>query len=430
MNRFTCFLILALVIAVPGVPAQEEAPAPAVQSESARAREANDAGVKAYEKKRYAEAIRSFESALAIGTKAKAAEKVLATYRENLFVAHLGLVKAEVDTRSWEKGLTRLSALDKIKAKDARIALWRGILWYRRGFAAAAADHLLTALRRDPKLATAQFFLGRIHYDREELESAIEAWEIAQELDPELKSSLKSWITKARRELAVEASMQTQRSTHFVCKFADQQGRQVANEILDILEDIYLQVGQRYQVYPDRTLTVILYADREFRAATGTHAWVAGLFDGKVRLPVKNFARRRAVIRDTLAHEYTHFAVRTLTSACPAWLNEGLAQLAESGDPRRDDRDLAIRAQRNKLIDFQKLDRSFVKLENQSLVPLAYSQSRSFCAWLLRTSSIRDAEALLRRLKKPADFPEAFRSSYRRSLAEAVTEWKLSLPTR
>lgn len=396
-----------------------------------RARAANDLGVKEYGKKSYAKALRSFEAAVKEGRAGKANEKVLETYVENLFVAHLALVKNHLDAREWTRAENRLRVMVALRSKpDARVALWTGILWYRRGFPAAAADHLLTALRRDAKNATAHFFLGRIHYDREELERAIEAWERAATLDPDLSESIKGWVAKAKRELAVESRMQTQRSTHFVCKFADEQGRGVANTVLDWLEDIYVQVGQRYQVYPDRNLTVILYADREFRAATATHAWVGGLFDGKVRLPIKNFSRRKNTIRDTLAHEYTHFAIRRITPACPAWLNEGLAQLAESGNARRDDRDLARRAAQGTLIDFKKLDRSFVELKNQSQVPLAYAQSRSFCDWLVRTYTTRDVESLLRRLEKKKGYDAAFRAVYRQPLKDAVAAWKRSLSPR
>ena len=60
---------------------------------------------------------------------------------------------------------------------------------------------------------------------------------------------------------------------------------------------------------------------------TGAEEWVGGLYDGAIRVPVRNFTASEGEIRKKLFHEYTHVAVRSVTNRCPTWLNEGLGSL-------------------------------------------------------------------------------------------------------
>ncbi|MEZ6197656.1 MAG: hypothetical protein R3F20_18330 [Planctomycetota bacterium] len=431
-------VLLAVLGAMPlaaQVPTPAPAPVPGVAppDELPLSQRRNDEGVAAFKAGRHADAITAFEAAITAGEKEEASARTLATFRKNLLTAHLAIVRRDLDARDWDAVERRLDLAARLVEKtDSSVATWRGVMWYERGFPAAAVDHLLEALRRDEKDATAQFFMGRVRYDREELESAIEAWTRAAELDADRREAIESWIEKARRELAVEASMQTLRSTHFVCKYADEHGREVADTVLKWLEDIYVEVGGRLQVHPDRVLTIVLYADREFSAATGAHAWVAGLFDGKVRLPVKNFARRGPAIKDTLAHEYTHYAIRNVTDHCPAWLNEGLAQLAEGdgGVDARSQAGLGKLAAAGGLLDFAGLEISFVRLADQRQVPLAYRQSKSFVHHLVSKHGMRAIEALLRRLDGRRPFADCFREALRRTFEEERSAWIAALPDR
>ena len=85
-------------------------------------------------------------------------------------------------------------------------------------------------------------------------------------------------------------------------------------------------VGQLGEA-PGQRVTVVLYEAAEFREVARVHAWVTGLFDGKIRLPAGGPLPARRELDRILAHEYTHAVVHDLTRGrAPRWLHEGLAQ--------------------------------------------------------------------------------------------------------
>jgi hypothetical protein len=84
-----------------------------------------------------------------------------------------------------------------------------------------------------------------------------------------------------------------------------------------------------------RQIRVVIYPSGEsYTNASGAPAWSGAVFDGNLRIPISpgNLADDRALLRVT-THELTHFVIGEITWAtCPAWLNEGLAQLEEGAD--------------------------------------------------------------------------------------------------
>src|SRR5207302_173879 len=74
-------------------------------------------------------------------------------------------------------------------------------------------------------------------------------------------------------------------------------------------------------------ILVILYPAGRFQEVTGTHDWVSGLFDGKIRLPAGALALPPPALACVLAHEGTHAIVHQIARGrAPRWLQEGLAQ--------------------------------------------------------------------------------------------------------
>jgi hypothetical protein len=60
---------------------------------------------------------------------------------------------------------------------------------------------------------------------------------------------------------------------------------------------------------------------------TGAPPWSQGLYDGKIRIPVRFVKNVKALDRVVLKHELVHALIHLKTAGnCPIWLHEGLAQ--------------------------------------------------------------------------------------------------------
>ena len=121
--------------------------------------------------------------------------------------------------------------------------------------------------------------------------------------------------------------------------------------IRDFLMEAYEKIGQQFGRYPTYPITVILYREHEFRMVNNVPEFVAGIYDGKIRIPV-NFSRYPlSTLKGILFHEYTHALIHDLAGAsCPIWLNEGIAmkmmhsQLPVASAPARQLEDFGVQA--------------------------------------------------------------------------------------
>ncbi|MGH7312858.1 MAG: hypothetical protein ACREJV_06780, partial [Candidatus Rokuibacteriota bacterium] len=145
----------------------------------------------------------------------------------------------------------------------------------------------------------------------------------------------REFLDKVARERHVEGRVDRLTTAHFVVKGRRGQYTAAQRALLVALDAARERVGTELGYRPAERLTVVLYDDEEFRAVTGAHGWVSGLFDGKIRLPLRGPMSAPALER-LVTHEYAHAAIHELSRGrAPRWLHEGLAQLLEgaSADP-------------------------------------------------------------------------------------------------
>jgi peptidase MA superfamily protein len=117
-----------------------------------------------------------------------------------------------------------------------------------------------------------------------------------------------------------------------------------------------------------------------------------------------------------LRHEMAHSFVAARTGAnCPTWLQEGVAQWLEGGDPAREDNGLARLARSTQLPKLDTLERPFVGLP-ESRAQLAYAGSLSAVAYIMKqygTDGLRRIVAALAAGQKPAEaLPSAIGLTY------------------
>ncbi len=157
--------------------------------------------------------------------------------------------------------------------------------------------------------------------------------------DPALRSYLAAVTAKVQHMESVESRMTARTSEHFVVKFDGAEDHGTWTTVLEILEDAYREIGQKFGHFPSKPIVVVLHTRDSFQGATGSPAWADGLFDptlGRIQLPTQGATTDTKWLTSVLRHEYVHALLHdrlgTSSGSLPTWLNEGLAmQLA--GDP-------------------------------------------------------------------------------------------------
>jgi tetratricopeptide (TPR) repeat protein len=286
---------------------------------------------------------------------------------------------------------------------------------------------ILKALVRDvPKNAKARELIGLVLYRLGKNALAIEHWEQALALDPK-NEALAERIARTRREESVEKELYVDLSAaHFAIKYDGSSDRRVGQQVAAVLEEAYQRVGGLLGRYPQAEVSVVVYPAKTFRATTGAHKWVAGLFDGKIRVPAGGLAEAPAdEVRRVLTHEYAHALVRAVGGPkVPVWLHEGFAQVA-TGRSRAAARRHCVRATAPAL---RSLVGSFARQADAGAVRVLYAAACDFVHSLLAQGGAPGLAELLESLARKEPLDQALRRIYAQDLAELYAGWLATLP--
>lgn len=180
--------------------------------------------------------------------------------------------------------------------------------------------------------------------------------------------------TRYDREAHSERGMATHQDARFILKFVEvREQAHVRDQCLRALERAYTSTCAAYVYQPREALPVILYpSPGAYYNASGAPQWSAAQYDGKIRVPLPPGDRSSRELEAVMAHEMTHYVIHQVAGdKVPAWLDEGLAQLAEQRDDAWAHAELA-RGQRFALAD---LEKPFVRLGSTDQARLAYAQA-------------------------------------------------------
>jgi Tfp pilus assembly protein PilF len=328
--------------------------------------------------------------------------------------------QARFEAADFDGAQAELERALEIAPKEALSRVQLAIVFRTKGEPERARREVERALADEPASAPAFEELARISYDEEDLSAALEALATALKLDPSREKALKEFRDKVEREAKLEAAWYRTERGQFVVKYDDQAFRDVGETVLGYLDAAEAIARQTLAHVPARRVSVVLYSHQDFGNTTGAHAWAGGLFDGKIRLPVRNFNQTRDSIRRTIAHEYMHLVVRDLCRKCPTWLNEGLAQLAEQKPLQAAREILKLQAEKR---SFGSLPASWMGIADAKQVAEMYAQSLLFTDHLVRTIGYQGLKDLLLKANGMA-FDAAFAEVVGKTLDEAEAEWR------
>jgi tetratricopeptide (TPR) repeat protein len=309
------------------------------------------------------------------------------------------------------------------KPDDATLLLGSGIVARRLNQTSKAKDAFTRALQIDPALTPASQLLGTMLYEAGDLEAAIRVYEAAlvrKPGDPQMQARVDEW----RKEATLHGGFRQTQGSHFTVLFEGPAEEGIAAAAVEILERTYDRIGDLLQTYPSDAVTVILYTQQQFRDVTRTPGWSGGLFDGRIRLPIRGGLGDPQEFERVLAHEYVHALIHSVApGGLPAWLNEGTAMALEPGGMARAARE--VRRSRS-LIPLDGLRGSFGSLPADT-VPLAYAESALAVQDIIDRAGTPRLMGLLSDLASGRDFERSFASWVQVSFAEFERELMVRL---
>jgi hypothetical protein len=238
-------------------------------------------------------------------------------------------------------------------------------------------------------LAEAFVRLARHEREADQLSSAIAHLERALEVGSRRadRDVLHQMLERWRQELELERDDTSDTSTRFSLSYDVDRTELLHHShlVLEHLEQSYDELVRWLGMDPlaDAPPTrVILYEPEDFDRLTGLGDWAAGVFDGVVRVSLRDLQSGDSW-RAVLTHELVHAFARALAgSAVPGWLNEGLAQLLE---PRSADAARSALPASEPLFTLSELTGSLAGWANPAAIARAYAQSLLFVEYLQRT---------------------------------------------
>lgn len=294
------------------------------------------------------------------------------------------------------------------------VRLWHGeaMTLYMQGKYSEAVSLLDQAIGIDPLNPFVYLLLGKAYYADGRLAEAVDA--LQRSLEHGGDQGVASFLDKVRRERQIEAGMQEEYRGHFQLSFEDgQHASAMASEILETLEDAYLEVGSDLAYYPDIRVPVLLYKHQDYADVTRSPDWAGAVYDGKIRLPL---AGMRAVDKRLVAilyHEYMHVLVHFMAGRnVPVWLNEGLAEIAGRRINPTPLADLSTAVDSGQLLDWRILASPFSGLADDR-IPLAYEQSYSLASFMVDSYGWHNMRELLESLGKRQPWSVAVAEVYR-----------------
>ena len=341
--------------------------------------------------------------------------------------------------RSLVQSLTKGYAPEAVADPDLALARER----IAAGDPVEAIRLLRLSLGRDPRSLPALHALVDAYLKLGDFRAAREAAERAVRLDdndPRSRALLGDALValgdregaevQYRRSLLLRADPEVQRKLGDVSAAPSRPGKgaqfrirydggvnePLGTAVLETLTEAYSEFAKRLGFHPDDPVTVVLQMSTAFQQDARTPEWAEGVNDGTIRVPVMGLDKPDPRLVTVLRHELAHSFIAARTGGnCPTWLQEGISQWLEGGDPARDDASVARATREGRLMPLLTLEAPFQSLPPNEL-QLAYAESLSAVAHVLRKRGeagvVRLLAALSDRLPSEEALPVALALSY------------------
>lgn len=198
----------------------------------------------------------------------------------------------------------------------------------------------------------------------------------------------------------------------------------LAEESIKILNKTYEELRRIFNAAPKQQVVLRFLSPKEFQRQTGAPSWTSAMYyRDEITIPLSESTGIDMVeLERALRHEYVHAFIAQLSHyRCPAWLDEGIAQLIE-GEPNP----LLGPALRrwvvfNDPIPLDWLKNGFTTLDSK-IVPAAYAESLFATRRIVNTLGFQAIVKYLNLLANGQDEDVAFEKAFERSKREFERE--------
>jgi len=366
----------------------------------------NQQAINALEKNDYITAIDYFERALQILPDNPIIKKNLALTYNNYAIDIANKNQIE-DAKEMLYKAIAIDNNSNFKTNLANLLSRFATEYYKNGNYEFATYKLKEALALLPNHVPSLILLGQVYYQTQDLANAEKIWNKAFVLDPKNKD-LKDMLKRLQSEKKVETSLKKLDAYNFDIRFDKEAIDSEVYDVKSFLQDAYRDIGRDFNYYPNQKMPVILYAQEDFQKLRQTPEWVAGIYDGKIRLPIRKNGMTDTEFKRLIWHEYTHSVVFDLTEGkCPVWFNEGLAKYEES-KIEKPNLDPLLKMLKNKsYIPLRNLDSYFSMQTKPELLNLAYLEAYTFIDFILDRWNFHVIKNILLKIKNGKSIDKA-----------------------
>lgn len=246
----------------------------------------------------------------------------------------LGWAWALIRQKNCEEALPLLESTPDQSAQSLSLKGIGYCLLQKKDFA-AAGTYLESYLERNKSDPEAYILLAEAKESQGEAQEALELAQQATALQ-NLTEEESRELQKRESSLNVKAE-ESQRQSEMTVGFVRLRYQGVEHQHLvagslqvmqKTMETLNLQLGLPYPAEP---IEVIFHQSENFGRITHGPSWTAGLYDGRVRIPIPPQQVFDEDFAKVLRHEITHavLAEHAQHRNLPPWFQEGLAQVAE-----------------------------------------------------------------------------------------------------
>ncbi|MFA5069341.1 MAG: tetratricopeptide repeat protein [Candidatus Omnitrophota bacterium] len=371
-----------------------------------------------YRQGRYEDSINSILRAFKLTPGERFVREQLSTAYNNFALKLAETGKFEAALENIRQGLRHMP-LDEVLKKNLYAILleYSGYLQKDERYD-KALEHALEAVSLIPKETGAYIVTGNLYYKQDKFTDALKYFKRALQLDPR-NPDIKKRVESLERERPIESGFGTKTETCFKIRFDRDIGPEYAGIILDILDEAKRLLGEKYGMYSEEVVPVIIYDDRQFEQATDQPHWTQGLYDGKIRLRYQDISRDDKNLRRVLFHEYSHAALYlNFGAGMPIWLNEGFAQFNEpdTAITNSDKAFLSGYMKDNGPFSLELINDMFLQERTPPTIAAAYLQSRLFFSYLYEQYGPHKLARLFYELKRSRPWQKAFTKVYANSI--------------